>query len=312
VLKKLGVDVVIVGECEDVLVKLARTPRSSWSDVSSIALRPSGVVTRSGEGNRTDMRTLPALRWPQVALARHVHHHHRFDCMPEGPGAEIEASRNLLCHGSSSAKHDEPLRRRPLEVILEELDGLLASGVRYVYFIDEAFLPDHELLTALSERDVSFGVQLRIESWSRPMLELLGRAGCISIEGELETIADVTRAERVDGADDGRPTTTELVELFALAKSHVPFVGVQVTASKTDSEESVRRRDELRRHGVLVHEPVPPFPYPGSTEYRDRFGACDDDAWERAHAHYIAQFEALGEMRESAPMPLPELERGRV
>ncbi len=33
-------------------------------------------------------------------------------------------------------------------MILEELDGLIAQGVEYVYFIDEIFLPNKELLEA--------------------------------------------------------------------------------------------------------------------------------------------------------------------
>ena len=33
-----------------------------------------------------------------------------------------------------------------LHAILEEVDGLIAQGVEYIYFIDEIFLPNKELL----------------------------------------------------------------------------------------------------------------------------------------------------------------------
>ncbi len=80
-------------------------------------------------------------------------------------------------------------RKRPLDVLLDELDGLVAQGVRYVYFIDEIFLPDRPLLEALVDRrGVVFGVQMRVDSWSREMLDLLGRAGCVSIEAGVESI----------------------------------------------------------------------------------------------------------------------------
>src|SRR3546814_3054720 len=43
-------------------------------------------------------------------------------------------------------------RRRELATLLEEIDGLIAQGVTYLYFIDEIFLPQAPLLQALAER----------------------------------------------------------------------------------------------------------------------------------------------------------------
>ena len=60
-------------------------------------------------------------------------------------------------------------------MILDELDGLLAHGIEYVYFIDEIFLPNRELLQALVERPIRFGVQTRVDLWTPAMLELLGQ-----------------------------------------------------------------------------------------------------------------------------------------
>jgi anaerobic magnesium-protoporphyrin IX monomethyl ester cyclase len=59
-----------------------------------------------------------------------------------------------------------------------------------VYFIDEIFLPNRELLEALVERPVRFGMQTRIDLWNRDMLELLGDAGCVSIEAGVESISE--------------------------------------------------------------------------------------------------------------------------
>jgi anaerobic magnesium-protoporphyrin IX monomethyl ester cyclase len=53
---------------------------------------------------------------------------------------------------------------------------------------------------------------------------------------------------------------------------------------------------------------VPLFPYPGSPDYRLRWGMPDDDAWERAHAHYLMQFGVMSDIQEAKPLPLPELE----
>jgi anaerobic magnesium-protoporphyrin IX monomethyl ester cyclase len=81
-----------------------------------------------------------------------------------------------------------------LHTILEELDGLLARGIEYVYFIDEIFLPNRPPLEALIPRKVKFGVQTRIDLWSMEMIELLGRAGCASVDAGVECITEEGRA----------------------------------------------------------------------------------------------------------------------
>jgi len=67
-------------------------------------------------------------------------------------------------------------------------------------------------------------------------------------------------------------------------------------------------RDRLQRAGVWANDPVPLYPYPSSPDYRHRWGAPDDVAWERAHAHYLAQFERFSDIQEERPLPLAELE----
>lgn len=62
--------------------------------------------------------------------------------------------------------------------------------------------------------------------------------------------------------------------------------------------------DEARRHGVVVVEPAPLFPSPGSPGYTRQFGACDDLAWERAYAPYLTALESSNE----PPIPMSELE----
>ncbi len=98
---------------------------------------------------------------------------------------------------------------------MEEIDGLIAQGVGYIYFIDEIFLPWPELLRALAQRDVVFGVQTRIDLWKPKLLELLGEAGCVSIEAGLESLTVEGRAEL---AKRCRLDTPELAELLIKAR----------------------------------------------------------------------------------------------
>ena len=96
----------------------------------------------------------------------------------------MEVSRGCPYHCTFCAKENfrDDYRKRPVQTILEELDALIAQGVEYVYFIDEIFLPNRELLEAFVDRPFSFGIQTRIDLWNHGMLDLLGRAGCVSIE----------------------------------------------------------------------------------------------------------------------------------
>jgi B12-binding domain/radical SAM domain protein of rhizo-twelve system len=311
-LAKTRADVGICGECEDVLVKLAATPRERWSELASVVRLEGGELRGSTKKNATDMKALPAIRWSPDVLARHRHHHHRFDATPDAPGAELEASRGCPYRCTFCAKQNfrDGFRKRPLDVVMDELDGLVAGGAKYVYFIDEIFVPDRKLLEAIRARDVVFGVQMRIDNWSKEMLDLLGAAGCVSIEAGMESITERGRSLL---AKHCKLSTEELTELLVHAKKSVPFVQANLLDATTDKKSDVEAwRSYLRERGVWANEPVPLFPYPGSPEYTIRFGACDDEAWERAHAHYLAQFDAFSDIQETRPSALRELERAAV
>ena len=286
-LRKVNADLVIVGECEEILPQLDRP----WDSLTSVCFWREGKPVVLGGTHSADMESLPALHWPDALIARHRHHHHRFDAEPSGPGAEMETSRGCPYHCTFCAKDNfrDKYRRRPLRVVLEELDGLRSQGVEYVYFIDEIFLPNRELLEALCTRRVKFGIQTRIDLFNREMIALLGRAGCVSIEAGVESITEAGR----DMLDKKcKVTTDELAERLIFAKQLVPFVQANLIEMKEDDPADVEAfRVRLNAAGVWANKPVPLFPYPGSPEYTNRWGAPDDVAWERAHAAYLGNFE---------------------
>ena len=306
-LHKLGADVVVMGECEEVVAALAAggTPGA----VPGTAILRDGVPVQSGGPQATRFVDQPALTWPAEWVRRHHHHHHRFDRPASGPGAEVEASRGCPYTCSFCAKIDfrDKYRRRELAPVLAEIDGLIAQGVEYVYFIDEIFLPNRPLLEALVDRSIQFGVQTRIDLWKPDMIELLGRAGCVSIEAGVESLTEDGRA-----ALDKRCklTTDELAALLVLARQHVPFVQANLLEVADDDPATVTAwRDGLKAQGVWANDPVPLYPYPSSPDYRKLFGLPDGEAWERAHQHYLGQFTSFSEIQEERPLPLPELER---
>jgi anaerobic magnesium-protoporphyrin IX monomethyl ester cyclase len=304
-LAKLDVQGVVMGECEEVILRVAN---GAWEDVPGLAWRTGAEIRVNGGPQAARFTDAPPLAWPETWIARHHHHHHRFEAAPLGPGAEVEASRGCpySCSFCAKENHRDRYRRRPVAPILAEIDRLLGQGVEYVYFIDEIFLPNRPLLEALVGRGLKFGVQTRIDLWKPDMLELLGRAGCVSIEAGVESL---TRAGRDLLAKDCRLETEELAERLIRAKRHVPFVQANLLEMAEDDAELIEAwRSRLRAAGVWANDPVPLFPYPGSPDYRRLWGLPDDRAWERAVDHYLATFATMSELQEARPRPLAELE----
>lgn len=311
-LKKLKPDAVVLGECEEIVARLAMTKRERWEEMPSVGTMSKGMAHINGGPHSTDLKRLPSLRWDRETIESHRHHHHRFDDKPDVPGAEVEYSRGCPYHCTFCAKDNfrDRFRKRPLETVLDEIDNLIEGGVRYVYFIDEIFIPDRPLLEALEKRRISFGVQMRIDQWTPEMLDLLGRAGCVSIEAGVESITEEGRSLL---AKKCKLSTEELTRLLIHAKRTVAFVQANLLEAKTDAPEAVSAwRDRLREAGVWANEPVPLFPYPGSPSYSQRWGKPDELAWERAHEHYLSEFDKFSDIQVPRPAPLSELEKNIV
>ena len=310
-LTKLGCDIAVRGECEEIVARLAEAgdlTGARLAQVPAIAFRDGAEVVVTGPPHAGRFTDLPALRWPEAWIARHRHHHHRFDAEAVGPGAEVEASRGCPYTCSFCAKIDfrDKYRRRDLGLLLDEIDGLIAQGATYLYFIDEIFLPQKPLLEALAARRVQFGIQTRIDLWKPDMLDLLGGAGCVSIEAGVESLTEAGRAMLDKNC---RASTDDLAARLIHARRSVPFVQANLIAVAGDDPALVAAwRDRLRGQGVWANDPVPLYPYPSSPDYRRLWGEPDDAAWERAHAHYLGQFERFSDIQEERPLPLPTLE----
>jgi len=303
-LAKLEADIAVIGECEEILPKLT----GSWQDLQSVCYRLNGEIRIQGTPHSADMSRLPALRWGAETISRHLHHHHRFDAQPAGPGAEMETSRGCPYHCTFCAKDTfrNSFRRRPVSVIAEELDGLKADGAEYIYFIDEIFLPHRETLAAITSRRIQFGIQTRIDLWSEEMLDLLGEAGCVSIEAGVESITEEGRSILDKKC---RLSTSEITGRLLHAKKRVPFVQANLLDSKADDPDEVEAwRSTLLEGGVWANKPVPLFPYPGSPEYTRKWGAPDDRAWERAQDFYLNRFDRFSDIQDEHPLPLVQLE----
>jgi anaerobic magnesium-protoporphyrin IX monomethyl ester cyclase len=303
-LRKLNADIVAMGECEGTVLRLA----SGQREFAGTCYRDGGDIHVVGGPQATLFVDQTALTWPDEMIRRHHHHHHRFEAEPVGPGAEVEASRGCPYSCTFCAKENfrNKYRKRPPASVLQETYALQEQGVEYIYFIDEIFLPNEPLLQGLVGRNLKFGVQTRIDLWSPQMLELLGRAGCVSLECGVESL---TVEGRQALAKRCKMTTEQLADRLVEAKRHVPFVQANLIEMPQDDDDMVVRwRAQMKDAGVWANDPVPLFPYPGTPDYRQLWGEPDETAWERAHEHYLRMFNAFSDVQEQRPLRLQELE----
>jgi B12-binding domain/radical SAM domain protein of rhizo-twelve system len=308
-LRKLGCEVVMRGEPDQTLPQLAAQP---WREIPGCCWRDDQGEHISRELGVTDMRALGALDFDHYPVELHNHRHHVFT--GQGRGAELEFSRGCpwSCTFCNKTLFRNKFRERPVEVVLSEIDRLVARGVDYVYFIDEIFGVGNNvlrLLDGIAERPVKIGFQTRIDLWNEQTLDLLARAHCISMECGIESI---TRAGREELNKNCRIDTQRIAELLIYARERIAWVQANLILTSHDDRIEIRRwQDELKGKGVWVSEPVPMFPFPGSPLYVQTFGELPDDtAWERAHHFYTALFRDKGfsDIQEQQPAPIEDLE----
>lgn len=310
-MRKTGADVVIKGECDEVIAKLASEP---WEMLDGVCYSDADGREHVSPGLATaDMTTLGALDFSEYEVEKRTHRHHVF--FGEGHGAELEFARGCPwnCTFCNKQLFRNKFRERDVEAVLSEVDQLAARGVDYIYFIDEIFGVGknvRRLLEGIAERKVQIGFQTRIDLWDEESIDLLGRARTISIECGIESITEEGREELNKNC---RMTTERISELLIYAKKKIPWVQANLILTEKDDREEIRKwQEKMKAQGVWVSEPVPMFPFPGSPLYVRTFGAQPDDrAWERAHGYYTAQFaeKDFSDIQEEKPLALEELEK---
>jgi B12-binding domain/radical SAM domain protein of rhizo-twelve system len=314
-LRKTGGDIVLRGEPDQTLPQLASAP---WEMIPGCYWRDSdGTIHTTAGLGATDMRAVGPLDYSDYPVERHLHKHHVFPGNGADHlqlGAEVEFARGCpysctFCNKTLFRNH---YRERQLPAVLAEIDELLARGVDYIYFIDEIFGVGKQvrsLLEEIAQRPLSIGFQTRIDLWNEESIQLLARAHCVSFECGVESITEEGRDAMHKNC---RISTDRITELLVYARQHIPWVQANLIKTPEDDPALVCAwQRNLKKNGVWVSEPVPMFPFPGSPEYVTTFGAQpDENAWERAHAHYLQIFADKGysDIQEQEPLSLQELE----
>ncbi len=314
-LEKTGADIVLRGEPDQTLPQLSSLP---WEMIAGCCWRDENGTVRTSPGlGVTDMRALGPLDYTDYPVERHAHKHHIFPGNGADHlrlGAEVEFARGCpySCTFCNKTLFRNKFRERDLPAVLREIDALIARGVDYIYFIDEIFGVGKQVRTLLEEiakRPVSIGFQSRIDLWSEDLLELLGRAHCVSFECGVESITEEGRDAMNKNC---RLSTDRISDLLIYARRYIPWVQANLIRTPEDDPALVAAwQSRLKSAGVWVSEPVPMFPFPGSPQYVTTFGAQpDEQAWERAHSFYLQLFADKGysDIQEQHPLSLQELE----
>jgi anaerobic magnesium-protoporphyrin IX monomethyl ester cyclase len=307
-LRKLNCDVAMRGEPDQTLPQLGSR---SWSDIDGCCWQDATGLHLSPSLGVADMKKLGALNFDNYDVEAHQHRHHVFH--GSGRGAELEFARGCpwACSFCNKTLFRNKFRERDLGAVLQEVDRLISRGVDYIYWIDEIFGVGknvRELLKELGRRQITIGLQTRIDLWDEESLDLLGNAHCISMECGIESITDAGRDELNKNC---RITTERITELLSYARRRVPWVQANLILTEHDERGQVREfQENLRKHGVWVSEPVPMFAFPGTPDYTLRFGPPDDYAWERAHEHYLNAFRDKGfsDIQDQQPAAIEDLE----
>ncbi|MGI4828788.1 MAG: TIGR04295 family B12-binding domain-containing radical SAM protein [Janthinobacterium lividum] len=314
-LEKTGADIVLRGEPDQTLPQLATLP---WEMVAGCCWRDSNGTIRLGQGlGATDMRAIGPLDYSDYPVERHSHKHHIFPGNGADHlklGAEVEFARGCpySCSFCNKTLFRNKYRERELSSVLAEIDQLIARGVDYIYFIDEIFGVGKQvkaLLEEIANRPISIGFQSRIDLWDEEGMDLLGRAHCVSFECGIESITEEGRDEMNKNC---RMTTDRISDLLIYARGRIPWVQANLIKTPKDDPALVAAwQTRMKAAGVWVSEPVPMFPFPGSPQYVETFGAQPDEAaWERAHSFYLNIFADKGfsDIQAEDPLSLAELE----
>ena len=279
--EKTGVEVVLRGEPDQTLPMLSKMP---WEMIPGCCWRDAkGCFHLSGGLGATEMRDVPMLDYSDYPVERHKHLHHIFPGHGADElklGAEVEFARGCpySCTFCNKTHFRNKFRERDVHEVLKEIDQLIAHGVDYVYFIDEIFGVGKQvrvLLEEIARRPLAIGFQSRIDLWNEDTLELLGRAHCVSFECGIESI---TEEGREDLNKNCKYSTDRIETLLIEARRHIPWVQANLIETTKDQPAEVARfQKRLKDNGVWVSEPVPMFPFPGSPQYIQTFGAEPDN-----------------------------------
>jgi len=191
-LERTPVDVVVMGEGEQKMLRLARG--EAWAEIPGIAYRQNGrIVINAADGSHCDLATIAPPARDLVDMQRY-------------PGYRSLGRRNTqvlsnrgcpfgCIYCSATFFWGKRTRSVAAERVVDEITSIVRDyGITGFYFYDDAFTTDKRKARAvcelLIERNlrIAWGTSTRVDLVDRELLTLMARAGCRQIDFGLETL----------------------------------------------------------------------------------------------------------------------------
>ena len=274
-LRKLGVDVVVMGECEE--VRGRGSPAARWDGhrrAWPTARRTARSRSTAGRRRPTSPTCAP-LRWPDewvAAAPPPPSPLRRAAARARAPRSRPRAAAPITAPSAPRRTSATATAGATLAVVLAEIDGLQRAG-RRIRLLHRRDLPAATARCSRRWRAAGSNSACRPASTcgSPRCSTCSARAGCVSIEAGVESL---TR--------EGRDALAKNCKLDDRGAGRAPVLRqaprpVRAGEPARDAEDDAGAGGRLARRGcsaagVWANDPVPLFPYPGSPDYRAALG----------------------------------------
>ena len=266
-LERTGARAVIVGEPEEVLLRLIS--EHDWSGIPGVAFKVNGTVRFNAKAKPLDMAELPIPAFDLIDFGKY-----RYELLGNR-FALFEASRGCpyRCSFCLKVMFEEGVRFKPVDRLMDEIDRAVTRfGVRTGYFIDLEFTLNRDRTVAICNRLIEqkypfiWCCQTRADAVDAELLSRMSRAGCRLIHFGVES-----------GSEHILRNTKKRIELAAIQK------GVRLTQqagidaacffmfgfpgeTPRDMEQTISFAESLNPTYASFHAVTP---YPGTSIYKN-------------------------------------------
>jgi anaerobic magnesium-protoporphyrin IX monomethyl ester cyclase len=217
-----GFDFLVVGEGEETSKELltAFKDKLPWDALLGLAYLKDGALVQNPP--RTKIKDLSELSLPDIAS---IDFNRYLDTWEKHHGvrmASVSTQRGCpyTCKWCSTAVYGQSYRRRPAELVAEEIEQLTKTyNIEGIWFVDDVFTVSHKWIKSLHAEFLNRKIKIRFECITRAerltneILDLLKEMGCFRI-----WIGAESGSQKIIDAMDRRVDIHKVREMINLTK----------------------------------------------------------------------------------------------
>ena len=279
------VDFVLTGEAERTFCRLLKAIEydSGYDEVGGLYFRRGeDVVEIPGQEPVPDLDSLP---FPE--RDRLKQHHYFYALGHKAFFTTLATTRGCPFHCTFCSSGGKKHRARSPENVVDEIETCLGLGIEEIHFIDDTFNVSMERVTRICEEILRRKLKLkwtcrpRGRGFSREIMELLKKAGCVRIQIGVETGSDegLEKLQKGITIEDAEKTVS-----FARAAGITSMAYFLIGCPHEKSEKDIRKTLEFS----LKLDPTYCLfniltPYPGTAVFEEGVarGLFEEDVWEK-------------------------------